>query len=86
MSEIPPYLTPSQVGNACRMTRRKAKSLLRRAGILERIGERWLVGESQLRERLPEVYDRVYAHIVLRTRSDPKVPKDTRSGTETGGS
>ena len=65
MSEVPPYLTPSQVGRACRMSRRKAKSLLRGAGILERIGDRWYVGESRLRERLPDVYDRVYASIVL---------------------
>jgi hypothetical protein len=47
------------------MTRKKARSLLKRAGILEKIGGHWLVGESQLRERLPEVYERVYAHIVL---------------------
>lgn len=47
------------------MSRRKAKSLLRGAGILERIGDRWYVGESRLRERLPDVYDRVYASIVL---------------------
>lgn len=79
MSEIPPYITPSQVGRACRMTNRKAKSLLRRAGILERIGDRWCVGESQLRERLPEVYDRVYAHIVLRTRTDSNRPEPTRT-------
>ncbi len=65
MSEVPPLLTPSQVGKACRMSRRKAKGLLRAAGILEQIGERWYVGESRLRERLPDVYDRVYASIVL---------------------
>jgi hypothetical protein len=39
--------------------------MLKRAGILERIGERWCVGESQLRERLPEIYDRLYASIAL---------------------
>ncbi len=62
---IPPYLTPGEVGKACQMSRRKAKSMLRAAGILERIGDRWYVGESRLRERLPEVYDRMYAVIVL---------------------
>lgn len=86
MTDIPPYLTPSQIGRACRMTSRKAKSLLRRAGILERIGERWLVGESQLRERLPEVYDRVYSHIVLRAGTDPNRPERTRIGSEAVGS
>jgi hypothetical protein len=69
LSEVPPLLTPAQVGKANRMSRRKAKGLLRAAGILEKIGERWYVGESRLRERLPDVYDRVYASIVL---ADPK--------------
>lgn len=75
MSQIPPYLTPGEVGKACSMSQRRARSLLHRAGILERIGGHWAVGESQLRERLPEVYDRVYAYIVLgpeTTRSDRK--------------
>lgn len=62
---MPPYLTPAQVGRACRMSRRKAKAFLRNAGILERIGDRWYVGDSRLRERLPDVYDRVYTYIVL---------------------
>lgn len=47
------------------MSRRAAKSLLRGAGILELIGGRWYVGEARLRERLPDVYDRVYAHFLL---------------------
>ena len=63
MSEIPPYISPSLVGKACGQTRRWAKSLLSRAGILEKIGGRWEVGDEQLRERLPRVYDRVYAYI-----------------------
>jgi hypothetical protein len=71
VSEIPPYLTPSQVGKACGMTRRQAKSLLDRAGILEKIGGRWAVGDEQLRERLPRVYDRVYAHTRLPGRKRP---------------
>lgn len=62
---VPPYLSPREVATACKMSRKRAQSMLKRAGILERIGERWCVGESQLRERLPEVYDRVYAVIVL---------------------
>ncbi len=65
MSPMPTYLTPRDVANACRMTRKRAQSMLKRAGILERIGERWCVGESQLRERLPEVYDRVYSAVAL---------------------
>jgi hypothetical protein len=52
------------------MSRRKAKGLLRAAGILEQLGDRWYVGEARLRERLPDVYDRVYAYIVLTTVDD----------------
>lgn len=47
------------------MSRKEAKSLLRRAGLLERIGTHDYVGESKLRDSLREVYDRVYAYVVL---------------------
>jgi hypothetical protein len=84
LNQIPPYLTPRQIGEACGMKARTMRSLLRRAGILERIGGRWVVGESQLRERLPEVYERVYAHLVLGpegTESDTERPETTPSDT-----
>lgn len=70
MKQIPPYLTPRQIGEACGMKGRTMRSLLRRADVLEKIGGHWMVGESQLRERLPEVYDRVYAHLVLGSESE----------------
>lgn len=48
------------------MSRRSAKSMLRGAGVLERHGNgRWFVGESRLRDRLPDVYDRVYEHFAM---------------------
>jgi hypothetical protein len=75
VSEVPPYLKPSAVGKACRMSRRQAKAFLKRAGILELIGGHWEVSTSRLREALPGVYDRVYAHIALgseATQSDSK--------------
>jgi hypothetical protein len=65
VSELPPLISPALVGKACRMSRRKAKGLLRAAGILEQLGERWYVGETRLLERLPDVYDRVLAYIVF---------------------
>jgi hypothetical protein len=65
MSEMPPHLTPAVVGKACRMRTEKARRMLRRAGILERLGGAWVVGDSRLRERLPDVYERVFAYIVL---------------------
>ena len=73
MSQIPPYLSPGVVGKACAMSRFRARSLLSGAGILEKIGGRWMVGESRLRERLPEVYDRVYAHFILGAESTATV-------------
>lgn len=62
---IPPYLTMREVSVACRMPTRKVKRRLRAAGIAERHGgpnSGWVVGESRLRERLPEMYDRVWEH------------------------
>lgn len=60
MSDVPPYITPGQVGKACRMTRLKARRMLVRAGIAEKLGGAWVVGATRLRERLPEVYERVF--------------------------
>lgn len=55
------------------MSRRSAKSLLRGAGVLERHSNgRWFVGESRLRDRLPDVYDRVYEHFVLLATQAPE--------------
>lgn len=65
MTEIPALLSPAQVGRANKWSRRKAKGLLRAAGILELVGGRWYVGESRLRERLPDVYDRVYERFAM---------------------
>lgn len=62
---IPPLLSPAQVGKACGISRRAAKRMLRGAGVLEQVGARWYVGEARLRERLPDVYDRVYEHFVM---------------------
>lgn len=76
--QLPPLLTPAEVGKACRMSRRKAKNLLRRVGILQQIGERWFVAESRLRERLPDVYDRVYeAHMLGGAVPSKATPRDT---------
>lgn len=72
--EVPPYITPREVADACRMSRKRAQSMLKRAGILTKIGDRWCVGESLLREHLPEVYGRVYTHIILRPESAQAVP------------
>jgi hypothetical protein len=64
--ELPIPLEAAHVARACRMTTDRAKRLLQRAGIAELLGGRWTVGESRLRERLPDVFDRVYSFYVLR--------------------
>lgn len=63
MSEVPPLLSPAQVGRALRISRRSAKTMLRGARVLEQHESgRWYVDENRLRERLPSVYDRVYLY------------------------
>lgn len=69
-TRLPPYIEAADVGRACELTTQGAKKLLRRAGIAEKIGHRWVVGESRLRERLPEVYERVYEHMCLHVPDD----------------
>jgi hypothetical protein len=76
---VPPYLKPSLVAKACGLSRKEAKSLLRRARLLERIGTHDYVAESKLRDSLPEVYDRVYAHVVLGPNGTHPTQTDTES-------
>lgn len=85
MTAVPPYLTPSEVGRACGMPGWKVKRLLRRIGIAEKHGGKWVVGESRLRERLPELYDRVFEHFELvdeieRNRTEPDEIEHSGSG------
>jgi len=57
---------------ACEMTTRDARRMLSRAGILERLGGHWSVAESRLRERLPDVYERVYGLFADRDEKDTR--------------
>lgn len=67
MPDPPLFVTPAEVGRACDMSRRAAKTMLRGAGIaeLDERNGRWFVRSERLRERLPDVYDRVYEAFVL---------------------
>lgn len=59
---IPAYLTPAEIAKANEIPTWKARRKLERAGILERDGKnRWHVAESRLRERLPDMYERVFS-------------------------
>lgn len=62
MSAIPPYIRVSVVAKACGRPLRPVRRQLDRAGILERDGHLFVVGDSRLRERLPELYDRVFSY------------------------
>jgi len=77
VNRLPPYIRAGIVGEACGMTTRQAKAMLQRAGIGELMGGCWVVGESRLRERLPEVYDRVFEHVCLHTETDANQPEPT---------
>lgn len=58
---IPSYLTPAQVALANEMRTEHCREKLARAGILEPDGpHRFHVAESRLRERLPDMYERVF--------------------------
>lgn len=76
---IPAYLTPGQIARACGDTTRNVRRKLARAGILEADGSHRLhVSESRLRERLPDMYERVFKADLLgepgRARTGPDVP------------
>jgi hypothetical protein len=74
VTDLPPYLTPAELAPLCSWTRRRTESMLRRAGILERLGGHWVVSSRRLSERLPEIYDRAFQHFVLGARSRHKSP------------
>jgi hypothetical protein len=86
VSEIPPYIDAAVVAKACvrkadgtKMTTRDARRMLHGAGILERPGgarrgKPTVVADSRLRERLPDVYDRVFAYFAQKTSEDQGEP------------
>ena len=64
---LPARLTASQVGDVCRMSSTSATAMLRDAGIAEHDERgRWYVKTSRLRASLPDVYQRVYEHFVVK--------------------
>lgn len=60
--EVPPLITAFQVSKACKVSKKVASGWLKRAGILERHGERFVVQERHLREKLDDVYQRVWKY------------------------
>jgi hypothetical protein len=83
---VPPYLSPSEIGRACDLSRFRALTELKHAGLVECRGGRLRLDASRLRERLPAMYDLVYAAFVLGTKemrkkvSRPKTDARSVSG------
>jgi flagellar capping protein FliD len=78
---VPPTLSPGEIARACGVTRDKALTELKSAGLIEWRGGRMRISESKLRERLPDHYDRVYRFFVLEEqgrRKSPRVSKGSR--------
>lgn len=81
--QVPPIITPNLISQACGVTARVALGWLLAEGIAKQFpsrtkvgskkkekGGRWYVGERALQERLSDVYDRVYAYVVLGQRPE----------------
>jgi hypothetical protein len=78
MSDVPCYIPVSAVAKACKLSHKGARGLLRRAGILMRLGGHDVVGRSQLRERLTEAYEDVYTWY-LTDQNVPNVPEGAQT-------
>lgn len=81
MNQVPPYVPVAMIALACKesgMTRKAALGIVKRAGILERKGQYYVVPESKLREELPEIYDRVYAHCMVSQHLKTNPPRHLR--------
>ena len=65
LNVLPPYLSPGQIARANGISRYVAQKKCERAGILEADGpHRWHVSSTKLRERLDEMYGRVFDYFV----------------------
>lgn len=71
---VPPYLSPGQIGTAVGVSRDSAFTEVRNAGIAEKRGKRWRISATQLRERLPDFYTRVFEYFVLEGEDEPADP------------
>lgn len=76
---VPPYVPVSVVAKACGMTHKGARGMLRRAGILMRLGGHDVVGRAILSERLPDAAEDVYRWFAMRPQSDPKEPRGAQT-------
>lgn len=73
---VPPYIDAAKVAEACGLTTERARRMLQRAGVAEKMGGRWVVSRSHLRNRLPDVYEDVFAHFGGANVEDVFGPED----------
>jgi hypothetical protein len=85
--QIPPYVTPVEVAEACGISRYEAEGLLRRTGILEQLGGKgkpWVASESRIREELPPVHERLYVWFVLGLKDEAEARGDRQTRVNSG--
>jgi hypothetical protein len=61
--KIPAYLKAALVAKANDVSRKSMITTLSNVGIAERHGRWWVVSQSRLRERLPDVFDAVHERL-----------------------
>lgn len=63
---MPPTITPLDVAKAFRVTKKRARGWMRSAGILEKDARgNYFAHESAMHEKRPDMYQRVYSHLVF---------------------
>lgn len=87
VSHVPALIDMADLAAACPVDfpdARAARRAMQRAGIAEKLGRNWKVGDGRLRELLPDVYDRVYVWFERRAKEGPREPVRANEDTVTG--
>ena len=74
LNELPPYVSPAEIGAACGWTRRKALRRMQKLGIAEFDGTRWQCSTDLIQARANPVHVRLFAHLCLQAKSDRARP------------
>lgn len=59
-SPVPPTLSPGEIARCVGLSKFSVMTELRSAGLLDKVGCRYRVSRSRLRERLPDYYECVF--------------------------
>ena len=77
---VPEYLSAGQIARATRSNRWRVQRKLKAMKLAEWHGTRWQVSSAVIRERLPPVYEKVFAYF-LRQR-EARAERSGTGGTE----